>query len=49
MQPAVFAALLLAIDNRHLVQGRMTSLSAALMARVHEVLSEVLELEQDRS
>lgn len=38
-----------AIDNRRLVQGRMTNLSAALMARVHEALSEVLDLEQDRS
>jgi mRNA interferase MazF len=36
------------IDNRRLVQGRMTNLSAARMARVHEALSEVLDLEQDR-
>ena len=33
-----------AIDNRRLVQGPMTTLSAALMARVHETISEVLDL-----
>ena len=38
-----------AIDNRRLVQGPMTTLSAALMARVHEAIAEVLDLDQDRS
>lgn len=38
-----------AIDNRRLVQGPMTKLSAALMARVHEVIAEVLDLDQDHS
>lgn len=38
-----------AIDNRRLVQGPMMKLSPALMARVHEALSEVLDLYQDRS
>ena len=33
-----------AIDNRRLVQGPMTTLSAALMARVHEAIAEVLDL-----
>ena len=35
-----------AIDNRRLVQGPMTKLSAALMARVQEALSEVLDLDE---
>jgi mRNA interferase MazF len=38
-----------AIDNRRLVQGPMTTLSAALMTRVHEALAEVLDLDQDRT
>ena len=38
-----------AIDNRRLVQGPMTKLSAALMARVHETIAEVLDLDQDHS
>lgn len=38
-----------AIDNRRLVQGPMTKLSPALMARVHEALSEVLDLDQDHN
>jgi len=38
-----------ASDNRRLVQGPMTTLSPALMARVHEAISEVLDLDQDRS
>jgi mRNA interferase MazF len=38
-----------AIDNRRLVQGPKMKLSPALMARVHEALSEVLDLDQDRS
>lgn len=38
-----------AIDNRRLVQGPMTKLTAPLMARVHEAISEVLDLDQDRS
>ena len=38
-----------AIDNRRLVQGPMTKLSQALMARVHEAIAEVLDLDQDRS
>ena len=38
-----------AIDNRRLVQGPMTKLSAPLMARVHEAISEVLDLDQDRN
>lgn len=33
-----------AIDNRRLVQGPMATLSPALMTRVHEALSEVLDL-----
>jgi len=37
-----------AIDNRRLVQGPMTTLSAALMIRVHEALSEILDLDQVR-
>lgn len=38
-----------AIDNRRLVQGPMTKLSSALMARVYEAISEILDLDQDRS
>jgi mRNA interferase MazF len=38
-----------AIDNRRLVQGPMTTLSATLIARVHEAIAEVLDLDQDRS
>jgi mRNA interferase MazF len=38
-----------AIDNRRLVQGPMTTLSPSLMGQVHEALSEVLDLDQDRS
>lgn len=38
-----------AIDNRRLVQGPITKLSAVLIARVHEAISEVLDLDQDRS
>jgi mRNA interferase MazF len=38
-----------AIDNRRLVQGPMTKLSAALMARVHEAIAEVLDLDQERN
>ena len=38
-----------AIDNCRLVQGPMTNLSSALMARVHQALSEVLDLDEDRS
>lgn len=38
-----------AIDNRRLVQGPMTTLSAALMARIHEAIAEVLGLDRDRS
>ena len=34
-----------AIDNLRLVQGPMTRLSPALMTRVHEAISEVLDLE----
>ena len=34
-----------AIDNRRLVQGPMTKLSSPLMARVHEAISEVLDLD----
>ncbi len=33
-----------AIDNLRLVQGPITKLSPALMARVHEAISEVLDL-----
>lgn len=33
-----------AIDNRRLVQGPMSTLSPALMVRVHEALAEVLDL-----
>ena len=35
-----------AIDNRRLVQGPITTLSPALMARIHEALSEVLDLDR---
>ena len=38
-----------AIDNCRLVQGPMTTLSPALMARVYEAIAEVLELDEDRS
>lgn len=38
-----------AIDNRRLVQGPMTELSSALMARVHEAISEILDLDHDRN
>jgi len=38
-----------AIDNRCLVQGPMTTLSPTLMSRVHDAISEVLDLVQDRS
>jgi mRNA interferase MazF len=38
-----------AIDNRRLVQGPMSKLSAALMARVHEAIAEVLDLDQERN
>lgn len=38
-----------AIDNRRLVQDPMTKLSAALMARVHEAIAEVLDLDQERN
>ena len=34
-----------AIENRRLVQGPMTTLPATLMARVHEAVTEVLDLE----
>ncbi|TKS58670.1 MAG: toxin [Nitrospira sp.] len=37
-----------AIDNRRLVQGPMTKLTAPLMSRVHKAISEVLDLDQDR-
>ena len=37
-----------AIDNRRLVQGPMSTLSPALMVRVHESLTEVLDLNQNR-
>jgi len=33
-----------AIDNRRLVQGPVTTLSSALMARVQEAIAEVLDL-----
>lgn len=38
-----------AIDNRRLVEGLLTKLSAALMVRVHEAITEVLDLDQDRN
>jgi len=38
-----------AIDNRRLAQGPMTTLSAALMTRVHEAIAEVLDFDQDRT
>ena len=38
-----------AIDIRRLVQGPMTKLSPALMARVHEAISEILDLDHDRN
>jgi mRNA interferase MazF len=38
-----------AIDNRRLVQGPMVTLSPPLMTRVHQALSEVLDLDQDRN
>ena len=38
-----------AIDNRRLVEGPLTKLSAALMVRVHEAITEVLDLDHDRN
>lgn len=38
-----------AIDNRRLVEGPLTKLSATLMGRIHEALTEVLDLDQDRN
>ena len=38
-----------AIDNRRLVQGPMAKLSSSLMTRVHQALTEVLDLDQDRN
>jgi len=38
-----------AIDNRRLMQGPMAKLSSALMARVHEAISEILDLDHDRN
>lgn len=38
-----------AIDNRRLIEGPLTKLSATLMKRIHEALIEVLDLDQDRS
>lgn len=38
-----------AIDNRRLVEGPLTKLSAALMKRIHEAVVEVLDLDQDRN
>ena len=36
-----------AIDTRRLIQGPMSTLSPALMVRVHEALTEVLDLNQN--
>ena len=38
-----------AIDNRRLVEGPLTKLSATLMKQIHEALIEVLDLNQDRN
>lgn len=38
-----------AIDNRRLVEGPLAKLSATLMGQVHEALTEVLDLDQDRN
>lgn len=38
-----------AIDNRRLAEGPLTTLSTALMAKVHGAIAEVLDLHQDRS
>jgi len=38
-----------AIDNRRLVDGPLTKLSAAFMKRIHDALIEVLDLDQDRN
>jgi len=38
-----------AIDNRRLVEGPLTKLSATLMKWIHEAVVEVLDLDQDRS
>ncbi len=38
-----------AIDNRRLVEGPLTKLSATLMKRIHEAVVEVLDLDQDRN
>jgi mRNA interferase MazF len=37
-----------AIDNRRLIEGPLTKLSATLMKRIHEAVVEVLNLDQDR-
>jgi mRNA interferase MazF len=38
-----------AIDNRRLVEGPLTKLSATLMKRIHEAVVEILDLDQDRN
>ena len=38
-----------AIDNRRLVEGPLTKLSSTLMGRIHEALTQVLDLDQDRN
>jgi mRNA interferase MazF len=38
-----------AIDNRRLVEGPLTKLTATLMGRVHEAIAEVLDLDQTSS
>ena len=37
------------VDNRRFVQGPMTTLSPALMSQVQEAISDVLDLDQNRS
>ena len=38
-----------AIDNRRLVDGPLTKLSAAFMKRIHDALIEVLDLDPERT
>lgn len=37
-----------AIDNRRLVEGPLTKLSATLMKRIHEAMLEILDLDLDQ-
>lgn len=37
-----------AIDNRRLVQGPLTNLSAALMSRIEQAITEILDLDVEQ-